>query len=345
MCNIAGYIGEHRAAPILTQMLRAQEGLNAGFYTGIATLHEGVIHYRKVVGNLSDLLAQTDAADLPGSIGIIHSRTPGATAVEGVEYGHPFVTERDGEIRAAMVLNGYAGCFKPRVDERVKITQDLLSRGAKIRSHCKGEANLNLPDGTCVHSSDVFCQLTDVHVQNGLDPATAAARAFSEMPTEAVILMLSLAKQSAITYARFNFPMHVAHSAHGTYLATSPQAIPCDAGEYHLLPLRSSGYIYADHFECHPFPEKIASIAPLTPARCAKVQEIIVAKLREGEQTVNSLAKAIRPAFDGYDCAQIGAAIYPVLDELERDGTLHRATRYIKGQFDGLKAPEDYMWL
>ncbi len=345
MCNIAGYIGAHRAAPILTQMLRVQEGLNAGFYTGIATLHEGVIHYRKVVGNLSDLLAQTDAADLPGSIGIIHSRTPGATAVEGVEYGHPFVTERDGEIRAAMVLNGYAGCFKPRVEERVKITQDLLSRGAKIRSHCKGEANLNLPDGTCVHSSDVFCQLTDVHVQNGLDPATAAARAFSEMPTEAVILMLSLAKQSAITYARFNFPMHVAHSAHGTYLATSPQAMPEDAGDYHLLPLRSSGYIYADHFECRPFPEKIASIAPLTPARRAKVQEIITAKLREGEQTVNSLAKAIRPAFDGYDCAQIGAAIYPVLDELERDGALQRERRYESGQFEGLQAPLDYMWL
>ena len=56
MCNIAGYIGARPAAPILIEMLRAQEGLNAGFYTGIATLHEGVIHYRKVVGNLSDLL-------------------------------------------------------------------------------------------------------------------------------------------------------------------------------------------------------------------------------------------------------------------------------------------------
>ena len=326
-------------------MLRVQEGLNAGFYTGIATLHEGRIHYRKVVGSLSDLLAKTDAADLPGSIGIIHSRTPGIAPVEGVEYGHPFVTEREGEIKAAMVLNGTSGFFKPRLDERVKLTQDLLSRGAKIRSHCKGEANLNLPDGTCVHGSDVFCQLADLHVQNGLDPAAAAARSFAQMPTEAVILMLSLAKQDAITYARFNFPMHVAHSDHGTYLATSPQAMPGDAGEYHLLPLCSSGYIYKDHFECHPFPERIASIAPLTPARRAKIYEIIVARLREGEQTVNTLAEAIRPAFDGYDCAQIGAAIYQVLDELERDGALKRERRYIKGQFDGLQAPLDYMWL
>ena len=345
MCNIAGYIGAHRAAPTLIEMLRVQEGLNAGFYTGIATLHEGVIHYRKVVGNLQDLLSKTDAADLPGSIGIIHSRTPGIAPVEGVEYGHPFVTERDGRVQAAMVLNGYSGCFKPRVEERVRITQDLLANGAKIRSHCKVVANLNLPDGTCVHGSDVFCQLTDVHVQNGLDPAAAAARAFCEFPTEAVVLMLSLAKQNAITFARLNFPMHLSFCDHGAYLATTPQAMPKDAGDYHLLPLLSAGYIYKDHFESRPFPEKPCTVAPLSPSRRTKIYEIITQKLREGEQTVTTLAGAIRPVFDGYDCGQVGAAIYQVLDELERNGTLHREQRMEKGQCEGLLAPVDYLWL
>ncbi len=43
----------------------------------VFTLHEGKIHYRKLAGNLDRLLAETDALDLPGNIGIIHSRTPG----------------------------------------------------------------------------------------------------------------------------------------------------------------------------------------------------------------------------------------------------------------------------
>ena len=43
MCNIAGYVGngKQEAAPILLEMMRAQEGYAGGYYTGIATIHEG----------------------------------------------------------------------------------------------------------------------------------------------------------------------------------------------------------------------------------------------------------------------------------------------------------------
>ena len=41
MCNIAGYVGSKQAAPVLLEMLKKQEGFDSGFYTGIATIHEG----------------------------------------------------------------------------------------------------------------------------------------------------------------------------------------------------------------------------------------------------------------------------------------------------------------
>ena len=88
VCNIAGYAGERRAAPILIEMIRRQESLNGGHYTGIATIHEGKLYYAKLVGDLDRLLEKTGAADLPGTVGVIHSRTPGK---EGDEWAHPFI--------------------------------------------------------------------------------------------------------------------------------------------------------------------------------------------------------------------------------------------------------------
>ncbi|NLB80278.1 MAG: hypothetical protein GX800_01355, partial [Clostridiaceae bacterium] len=51
MCNIAGYIGNKQAAPILIEMMKREEGFAGGCYTGIATLHQGRLHYTKLTGD------------------------------------------------------------------------------------------------------------------------------------------------------------------------------------------------------------------------------------------------------------------------------------------------------
>ena len=61
MCNIAGYVGEKRAAPILLEMIRRQEVFDGGCCAGIVTIHEGRFYMRKVVGSLEDLIKNTDA--------------------------------------------------------------------------------------------------------------------------------------------------------------------------------------------------------------------------------------------------------------------------------------------
>ena len=95
MCTIAGYVGNRCAAPILIEMLKKEEGVDSGFYTGIATIHEGKIHYRKLVGDVKQLLEKTDAASLPGTIGFIHSRTPGNP---WDFWAHPFTYEKNQEV-------------------------------------------------------------------------------------------------------------------------------------------------------------------------------------------------------------------------------------------------------
>ena len=98
MCNIAGYVGERQAAPILIEMLRKQQIYDGGFSTGVATVHEGKLYYRKVVGDVDTLLRETDALSLPGTIGIAHTRPAGDKNLP-----HPYVS-MDG--RMAVVTNG-----------------------------------------------------------------------------------------------------------------------------------------------------------------------------------------------------------------------------------------------
>ena len=89
MCIIAGYSGNKPAAPILIEMLKKVEYVDGGLSTGIATIHEGKLYWRKVVGDVDTLLSETDALSLPGTTGIIHSRTGG----NHVEHAHPFISD------------------------------------------------------------------------------------------------------------------------------------------------------------------------------------------------------------------------------------------------------------
>ena len=88
MCNIAGYAGSRRAAPILLEMIRRQQPYDGDTAVGIATIHEGKIHYRKFWGTAEDFMKETDVLSLPGTIGIIHTH-PGQNP--NYEFHHPFL--------------------------------------------------------------------------------------------------------------------------------------------------------------------------------------------------------------------------------------------------------------
>lgn len=127
MCVLAAYLGDKPAAPVLLEMLARMEGLGGGYYTGVATVSEGRIHFEKVVGDVAALRATTGVEDLPGVLGIAHSRTPSGG---DVEWAHPFLGD---EAELAYVANGHLGHFASLTDYAVA-GNGLLDRSGPSRS-------------------------------------------------------------------------------------------------------------------------------------------------------------------------------------------------------------------
>ena len=342
MCNIAGYVGTEAAAPILLEMLRTQEGYAGGYYTGIATLHEGKIYCAKLTGDVRRLIDQTDAASLPGTVGIIHSRSRSGG---GDEWAHPFLGGHGGEARIAYVANGSIGCFKSRAEEFNGTAQKLLDGGYELPSRVKIEAkNYNhLRDGTVAHMSDVMCQMILRNTDRGMAEAQAMERAFCEMPSEIVGLLLSATHPDRVFWSRINMPMFVSSAAHGQYLASAPTAFPQDGKSPQLLLPCSSGYVTAYDRRSTPYERPPAAVAPIEDPLRAAARESVEAMLSDGEgHTLSELVGSIKPHFASADCVPSAAVVYELLYFLKKQGRLREEIRRLPGAFAHLDAPKTY---
>lgn len=346
MCNIAGYVGTKPAAPILIEMMRKQEGLDGGFFTGIATIHEGKIYVAKAVGDLDTLLSTTDAASLPGTIGFIHTRTPGGRFETTAEWSHPFTTEKNGEIESALIENGCVRFFEPRLNERIAFAEQVKRDGYELKSevYCPDTKHV-LSTGMKFHYVDVLCQLITQKIDQGLDSVTAMEKTYCEMPAEMVGLLLTKTQPDAITWARINFPMHVAFAEHGAYLATAPMANPEDAGEPYALPPFASGLIYKDHFTIHPFKNPPATIAELTSCSYGKVYDAVYKALhKEGGVTLPTLG-IDASFFEDADLAPTNVAVYRALYDINRKEKIKIEVKRKPGKIEGLTVPVFYLSL
>ncbi len=345
MCNIAGYVGQRDAAPILIEMLKKQEGLAGGYYTGIATIHEGKLYYAKLEGDTNRLLALTEAERLPGKIGIIHSRSrsggPG-------KWSHPFMHyDKNGNADVAYVANGASGYFR---GENVgkEIAEELIKDGYPIPDSAYVENNIymTLSSGVAVHMSDVMCQLIARNMDRGEPSHLAMQSAFLECPAEIVGLLLSLKTPDAISYARFNMPMSVAFSSHGAYLASAYFSMPEDCGKHTILPAGSCGRIYCDHFVSYRMPTLPASISTLDANDYARAYSLMEKMLSEKPCTQADMREAINTLFtDGAPLKQSCALSYELLGAFKREGRLVIEERRVESDFEGIDAPNFYMSL
>ena len=339
MCNIAGYVGNQPAAPILLEMLRRQEGLCGGYYTGIATIHEGKLHYAKLVGTVSDLETETKAASLPGTIGIIHSRS---NSGGGDNWSHPFVRDPGTGATEAYVANGSLGCFGPRKKEYDDIADGLVREGFRMDSREPGgvEGYPLLSDGSGVHMSDVMCQLISREIQQGACVEKAMKDAFMSMPAEIVGLLISLTEPESIGWARINMPMNLAFAPHGAYLASSPFGFPADAGEPIPLPAGASGTVYPNRFTVNSFGSMPASVAPISARVRKQAYEKLAEALKREGLTIGPMEAVVTPLFPKADCVPATLVVYDVLHSLKEEGRLQCVREILPGAKGSRKAPK-----
>ena len=349
MCTIAGYIGEKRAAPVLLEMLKREESFDSGYYSGIATIHEGRLYYAKLTGDVSRLEALTDAASLPGNIGIIHSRTKSGG---GDAWAQPFIGTKDGkgEPYIAYVANGSQGIFAAEVEKSISpIANELFSLGYGLPSKCKIDAPryATLPDGEGVHSSEVMAQQIMRYVDGGAALSDACEKAFCDMPGEIVGLAISLSEPETISFARINQPMNVAFCSHGVYVGTTAMCFPSDASEPSLLPAFSSGTISRGDFRVKPFEKRFCTVAPLTPAYRGFVCEYVQKALGEKKRSFGEMRKMLIEASDRskYDIYPVSQTVYECIKHLLDEGKIGCEITTVAGVSDGITAPLTMFYL
>ena len=325
-------------------MLSRQEGIDAGFYTGIATVHEGKIYYRKVLGDLADLLEQTDAASLPGKVGIIHSRTKSGGPAA---WSHPFVSNgiSESEPNIAYVANGNSGIFKSRDPEYNLLAEKLIKEGYKMDSEIDLEDGIynRLSNGKMVHMSDVMCALIAKEMDSGKEPDSAMASAFSRMPGDIVGLLLSKKSPDKVFWSKISRPMNLAYASHGTYLATTTIAFPEDVIGLSLkLPTLSAGYVTKNGFKAEKYENPPAELLSADLTTMVKIYSAVEEELSDGKARhiyeVNAIVRRFVP-YSNDKVTTYTQAAYETLEALYKEGRLEIVKEKVDAVEENKKAP------
>ena len=339
MCNIAGYIGNQQAAPVLIEMMKQQEGYCGGYYTGITTLHEGKLYHAKVLGAVDKLLSQTNAIHFPGNVGVIHSRSASGG---DWHWGHPFTSEDD---TLSVVLNGAKGKYSPLCDASgaARFISELGANFETQTPYCEAvKIYPVLPNGNCVHYSELMCLLTDYYKKQDFLPThISLEKAFLRLPGEIVSLALQAQDPGTISFAKYNMPMSVARTADEVFLGSFSICFPKDRTYMTLdeLPAQSSGAVTLEETKIHRF-SSILKIGQMTPDILHDAYDIILNTLEaKGRCTIGMLNEAVRVLWgDLVDLRY--PATYSILRKLDDDGKLfvHRET--VPGMTPELTAPK-----
>ncbi len=346
MCNIAGYVGPRRAAPILIDMLREEEAYDGGGCTGIATVHEGKLHYRKFAGNIDRFLKETDALDLPGNIGIIHSK-PGSNPPS---FAHPHISE-GGSL--AVVMNGTlkrGDKYTERRDSAARLTEE---RGYEYaaKNYDGGINYAALKDGAHIPAGEMAAHLTAMFHSDGLDYTEAFARAIDAGFTDYVGVMLTANDPDKIRVCKVSRPMSIMMGDGEMFIASTPIAFKNQPkGNIFALPALQICEITKDALTVTGRHINVEEVAPITPETYVKAAEIMLPYLKAAKEKKGVFFDSLElllgehkeELFEGnHTYTPHPEVVYHILYELENKGLLNSEYRNVPGQ----ELVRKYMWI
>jgi len=222
MCGIFGsLIKEGRVAPLLHAALKRLEyrGYDS---VGEATVHEGRLYIKKDAGKIDDVQAILNLDDLPGRIGVGHTRW----ATHGAPYrvnAHPHV-DCNGEI--AVVHNGI-------IENFTSLKIELESRGHHFASKT---------------DTEVIPHLIEDRLKEGLPLVEAVREAVNRLSGSYAIAVVSTKERDKIVCARKESPLVVGVGQDAIYCASdipaflplTNRAVTVENGE--LVVLNDKGY-------------------------------------------------------------------------------------------------------
>ena len=346
MCNIAGYVGERAAAPILLEMLRRQQDFDGGMCTGITTIHEGRLYHRKIVGDVDALIKHTDALYLPGTVGIAHTRPGGNPQIYA--FSHPFLTEDE---TIAGLTNGTAPL--PEYHKQVQDATDFLEKeGYKFRGEAFNvESNFpKLKNGSRVSCVETRTNLVHYYYNQGMSMTAAMAKMAVQCYTDSVFSAVNIATPDRFYVLRTSRPAATLKTEDGIYVATTRFGFPDVCGEVGQLPVM---------YPCEITKDDIKIVTDDKMAGCEEISELTPYSLQEGYNRIVKLLEGKGDAplhFDDLELAvgsemrdlfpgdhrliQHARLVYDVIWRLHEEGRLKTVRRLFKNE-----KFRTFMWL
>ena len=261
-----------------------------------------------------------------------------------MRWAHPFL---DGGTQMAYLANGDIGLFQEEWNAN-RVAQELLANGHTFDSQMSespAEFRADMPDGSCVHSSEVMCHFISSLVQQNLDPAEAMGRAFSALPAEIVGMMVHLDEPDCVLAANINKALMVGCGNRGTYLATTSMAFPPEEQMSSLTaaPANATLAVFGDRIEVFPLDQLSRPITDVIPWSAAR--ERILELLAEGKgQHFGRLKRVTSSLWPPGTLSQDDMMIYETLRGLSEEGLIRFKETHIGAGEDGVRIPKKFAY-